>query len=109
MLEATGFETRLADNGRTGVEEFKALQGKVALVILDLTMPHMDGDEAFRAITAIDPSARVLLMSGFNEQDAIARFTGKGLAGFIQKPFTIAGLREKIQGILAEPEIIPAG
>ena len=99
MLEALGFSTRLADHGRTGVEEFRAAPDAYALVVLDLTMPHMDGEEAFHQITAIRPGARVLLMSGFNEQEAIARFTGKGLAGFLQKPFNLAALREKLQQI----------
>ena len=72
------------------------------LIMLDLTMPHMDGDEAFRLIRELRPQARVLLMSGFNEQEAIARFTGKGLAGFLQKPFTFPALKEKLQ------EIFPA-
>jgi CheY-like chemotaxis protein len=61
----------------------------------------MDGDEAFRLIRELRPSARVLLMSGFNEQEAIARFAGKGLAGFIQKPFAFPALREKLQEILS--------
>ena len=100
MLEACGFETVLADNGRTGVERFRTEPGQIALVVLDLTMPHMDGEEAFKAIVETRPDARVLLMSGFNEQEAIARFTGKGLAGFIQKPFTLPALREKLQEIL---------
>ncbi len=99
MLEASGFTTQLADNGRTGVEEFTAAPDSFTLVMLDLTMPHMDGDEAFRAIRAIRPDARVLLMSGFNEQEAVARFTGEGLAGFLQKPFTFPALREKLQEI----------
>ena len=99
MLEAFGFTTKLADHGRTGVEEFAAAPDAFTLVLLDLTMPHMDGDEAFRAIRTIRPDARVLLMSGFNEQEAIARFTGQGLAGFMQKPFTLSALREKLQEI----------
>jgi PAS domain S-box-containing protein len=102
MLEASGFSTKLADNGRTGVEEFTADPDGFTLVMLDLTMPHMDGDEAFHLIRELRPQARVLLMSGFNEQEAIARFTGKGLAGFIQKPFAYPALREKLQ------EIFPA-
>ena len=101
MLEATGFTTKLADNGRTGVEEFNADPDGFTLIVLDLTMPHMDGDEAFRLIRELRPEARVLLMSGFNEQEAIARFAGKGLAGFIQKPFTFPALREKLQEIYA--------
>ncbi|MEA3208156.1 MAG: hypothetical protein QOE70_1213 [Chthoniobacter sp.] len=100
MVEACGFATQLADDGRSGVEEFTAADGAFTLVILDLTMPHMDGEEAFRAITELKPDARVLLMSGFNEQEAIARFTGKGLAGFLQKPFNLPALREKLQEIL---------
>ena len=99
MLEALGFSVQLADNGRTGVEKFSAAPGEFSLVVLDLTMPHMDGEEAFREIIDVRPDARVLLMSGFNEQDAISRFTGKRLAGFLQKPFTLSDLREKLQQI----------
>ena len=103
MLEALGFTTQLADHGRTGVELFRAAPGEFALVVLDLTMPHMDGEEAFAKITELRPDMRVLLMSGFNEQEAIARFTGKGLAGFLQKPFNLPALREKLQQIFAPP------
>ena len=99
MLEALGFSVQLADNGRTGVEKFSAAPGEFSLVVLDLTMPHMDGEEAFREIIDVRPDARVLLMSGFNEQDAISRFTGKRLAGFLQKPFTLSDLRAKLQQI----------
>ena len=106
MLEALGFAIRLADNGRTGVDLFRAAPEAIALVVLDLTMPHMDGEEAFRQITALRPDVRVLLMSGFNEQDAVARFAGKGLAGFLQKPFALPELRNKLQQIFAAP---PAG
>ncbi len=100
MIEACGFTTQLAPDGREGVAAFREAGGNFALVVLDLTMPHLDGAEAFRAITEFKPDARVLLMSGFNEQEAIARFTGKGLAGFMQKPFTFPVLREKLQSIL---------
>ena len=103
MLESLGFATRLAEHGRTGVEEFRAAPDSFALVVLDLTMPHMDGEEAFREITALRPGARVLLMSGFNEQEALAQFTGKGLAGFLQKPFNLPALREKLQQIFSPP------
>ena len=99
MLEALGFSTRLADHGRTGVEAFRAAPQSFDLVVLDLTMPQMDGEEAFRQIIAIRPDTRVLLISGFNEQEAIARFAGQGLAGFLQKPFAIPALRDKLQQI----------
>jgi CheY-like chemotaxis protein len=100
MVEACGLQTSLADDGRSGLEQFQATPDDFTLVILDLTMPHMDGQEAFRAITELRPNARVLLISGFNEQEAIAGFTGKALAGFLQKPFTFPALRDKLQEIL---------
>ena len=65
-------------------------------VLLDLTMPRMDGVEAFREMRLRRPEVPVLLMSGYNEQDAIQRFTGKGLAGFVRKPFETKSLAEKI-------------
>jgi CheY-like chemotaxis protein len=103
MLEMIGFTTRLAEDGQIAVDAFRAAPESFQLVVLDLTMPHMDGEEAFRQIRGIRADTRVLLMSGFNEQQAIERFAGKGLAGFLQKPFTVHALREKLQHIF-QPE-----
>jgi signal transduction histidine kinase/CheY-like chemotaxis protein len=100
LLESFGFRTIMAQDGRDAVQKFSAHQGEIRMILMDLTMPHMDGEQAFRELRRIKPDIRVLLMSGFNEQDAINRFTGKGLAGFIQKPFKLEELREKIKGIL---------
>jgi PAS domain S-box-containing protein len=99
MLEHVGYRTMFAEDGRDGVEKFRASAEAISLVLLDLTMPHMDGSEAYREITALKPDARVLLMSGYTEQDAIARFTGDGIAGFLQKPFTLRALREQLQAV----------
>ena len=84
------------------IELFQADPAGFALTMVDLTMPRMDGAEVFSALRRIQPDVRVLLMSGFNEQEAIARFAGKGLAGFLQKPFRLSDLREKAQQILAD-------
>jgi DNA-binding NtrC family response regulator len=62
------------------------LADKIALILLDMTMPLMSGEETFRELKTIRPDVRVLLCSGYNEVEAVPRFTGKGLAGFIQKP-----------------------
>ena len=100
MVEKMGFSAVTAVDGREGVEKFKTHQTEIVAVLMDLTMPQMDGETAFRELRAIAPDARVILMSGFNEQDAINRFTGKGLAGFIQKPFRPDALRKKLRDAL---------
>jgi DNA-binding NarL/FixJ family response regulator len=63
-------------------------------------MPEMDGAETFGELRRIRPEVRVLLMSGFNEQDAVSRFAGKGLAGFLQKPFKPDALQSKLRAVL---------
>ena len=70
-------------------------------VLLDLTMPVMDGEETFRELRRRHPGVRVLLMSGFNEQEAIKQFVGKGLAGFLQKPFSVPQLIERLRAVLS--------
>jgi len=63
----------------------------------------MNGEEAFEQMKAIRPDVKVVLSSGYNEVDAIRRFTGKGIAGFIQKPYPAARLAEKLKSILTLP------
>jgi two-component system cell cycle sensor histidine kinase/response regulator CckA len=70
------------------------------MVVLDLTMPQLDGEACFHILRQMKPEVKVLLTSGFNEQDAVNRFSGKGLSGFLQKPFTSEELITKVRGIL---------
>ncbi|MCD6288137.1 MAG: response regulator, partial [Candidatus Hydrogenedentes bacterium] len=100
MLERIGFDVVTADDGRDAVEKFKQLGDKLAFVLLDLTMPHMDGEEAFREFRQINDRVPVILSSGYNEQDVVERFAGKGLAGFIQKPYEYDALVRAIRNIL---------
>jgi PAS domain S-box-containing protein len=103
MLEHHGFTVVLAENGQEGVELFQVLVEKVSAVLLDMTMPIMNGEQAFRRLKAINPAIKVILSSGYNEVEAIRLFTGKGLAGFIQKPYATATLLEKIRSVLQAP------
>ena len=93
MLGAMGYEVVLAVDGREGVAKFRENPANFSAVLLDLTMPHMDGTEAFAELRRIKPDIKVVLMSGFNEQDAISRFANQGLAAFVQKPFAPEELR----------------
>jgi signal transduction histidine kinase/CheY-like chemotaxis protein len=99
-LKAFGFEVIEAADGVEGVQQFRERADEVVAVLLDMTMPRMNGEEAFVAIKDIDPSARVILMSGFTEQDATERYSGRGLAGFVQKPYELATLREMMRETL---------
>jgi PAS domain S-box-containing protein len=105
MLKALGFEVLTASDGEQGLKVFREQGETIAAVLLDLTMPRMDGEEAFREIRRIRPEACVILMSGFNEQEAAARFIGKGLAGFVQKPFTAEELSQRLAAFGQAPAL----
>ena len=98
MLQEFGFSTITANDGREAVEIFKTTPD-VSFVILDLTMPHMDGEQCFRALRQLNPDVKVIMSSGFSEHEVTQKFMGKGLAGFIQKPYKLSALREVIQKI----------
>ena len=100
MLEKSGFTVLVAGDGREALEIFRRDRDRIALVILDLTMPHLDGDACYRELRQVKSDVRVLLSSGYNEQDVVNRFAGKGLAGFVQKPYTSQELLAKVKQAL---------
>ncbi|MEW6775137.1 MAG: CHASE domain-containing protein [Bdellovibrionota bacterium] len=102
MLRWIGFEVLSAPRGVEGLSLFRANQGSLAVTLLDMTMPGMSGIDVFKEIQRIQPGATVVLMSGYNEQDAISRLAGRGLAGFLQKPFTAQELAEKLRQVLGK-------
>jgi PAS domain S-box-containing protein len=99
-LRRHGYEILEAECGRQAIDVFRADHHSIALVLLDLTMPGMTGEEAMRELQSIDRNVPVLLSSGFNEAEAVRRFIGKGLAGFIQKPYTSGALAAKVKAII---------
>ena len=101
-LERYGYRTRLAANGREAVDAYRS-EPEIALVLLDLTMPVMSGEETLRQLQAVRRDVRVLLTSGYNEAEAVQRFAGKGISGFLQKPFTAASLAERVKQVTANP------
>ncbi len=100
MLRRGGFDVITAQDGRAALAMFAQRHGEVDCVILDLAMPNMDGEETYRELRAVDPDVRVLLSSGYNEQDAINRFAGKRLAGFIQKPYRAEELIQAVRAVI---------
>jgi PAS domain S-box-containing protein len=99
-LELKGFQVLDAHDGLVAVQLVKEQAGAIGLVLLDMTMPHMGGEEAYREMRLIQPDLPVILSSGYSEMEAMSRFRDKGLKGFIQKPYGPRELVAKIQGIL---------
>ncbi len=102
ILERMGFRVLLAPDGCEAVEMFREHAKEIVCVLLDLTMPRMNGEETFRELRAIRPDVQVILCSGYNEQDAMERFAGTGLAGFLQKPYSMAALKAELMEVLGE-------
>jgi two-component system, cell cycle sensor histidine kinase and response regulator CckA len=100
MLQHLGFTVLTAADGREALEVFRAHGAAIACVLLDLTMPHMDGAEAFRELRRLREDVRVVLSSGYSEQEVTQRFVGKGLAGFIQKPYQSEALAAVLRRVL---------
>jgi PAS domain S-box-containing protein len=103
MLETMGFDVLLASDGQAGLEAFRAHAEEIVLVLLDMTMPRMSGTEAYRELRRVRPDVAVILISGYNEQEATSRFAGKGLAGFVQKPFVLETVRQAVRSALEQP------
>ncbi len=100
VLTRYGFTVLTADDGRAGVEVFRARAEEIVLVLLDLTMPHLGGAAAFREMRRIQPDVRVILCSGYNEQDATDVFADTDLAGFVQKPYRLQTLTAALRTAL---------
>ena len=97
VLLKAGYRVLTADDGREGLEIFRRHVGDISLVLLDLTMPRMDGGETLRKMRHLKDDVKVILTSGYNEEDAIGDLTGRDLAGFIQKPYAPTELLHKVR------------
>ncbi len=97
ILTSAGFKILTASSGQEGIALFKVHCEKIKLVLLDLSMPDMDGVETFSALKKVDPEIRVILSSGYHQEEATRQFLGQGLTGFLQKPYSFDTLTAKIQ------------
>jgi len=98
MLSSFGFAVIAAADGREALRLYAQHQDEITVVLLDLTMPHMDGEETFRKLRLIDPQVRVVISSGYAEHDITTRLGGDHAVGFVPKPYTLAELREGLLG-----------
>ncbi len=92
ILNASGFETLQAANGREAIEIFRERGAAIGAVLLDMAMPELGGKQTFLELRRLRPDACVVLSSGYDEIEALHRFESAGLSGFLQKPYSAAEL-----------------
>jgi PAS domain S-box-containing protein len=100
MLERLGYQVIEAADGREAVRLFSEHRDSIRCVLLDFSMPYMDGGETFRVLHAADPGVRVIVSSGYGEQDTAPCFSEAAPAAFIQKPYTLHRLGEMLGRVL---------
>jgi PAS domain S-box-containing protein len=100
-LNRYGFQVITAADGVEAVEVFRERSRDIDVVVLDLTMPRMSGEETLRELLAIRPDVQVVLSSGYTEQDAVARFSADGIAAFLQKPYAPEELLAKLRDLIS--------
>jgi len=103
ILERLGFRVLVATNGDEAVRAYGAHAGEIDCVLLDLTMPQLDGVAAFAELQRVRSDVKVILSSGYSQEEATRRFQGRGLAGFIQKPYEVQSLRDVLERVLRAP------
>ena len=100
ILEELGYKVLSATSAKKGIEIFQNSKEIINLVVLDMIMPGISGKEAFDILRQADPSVKVLLSSGFSVDSQAKDIMAAGCRGFIQKPFTMAQLSQKVRQIL---------
>ena len=104
VLKKLGYTVLESNNGRNAVELYKKLQDKINLVVLDIVMPEMGGAEVYDRLKEINPQVKVLLSSGYSIDDQAREIMERGCDDFIQKPFSMKAMSDKISGILSKEE-----
>ena len=100
MLERLGYQVITAENGATAVDIYKDKKDQIDLVILDMIMPNMSGKDTYRLLKNVKPDVLVLLSSGYSINGQANEILENGCKGFIQKPFSLNDLSQKIRAIL---------
>ena len=100
MAACLGFQVLSANSGRNALELFRVRHRDIAAVLLDEAMPNQSGGQVLAEMQAIQPDVKVVLCTGYSESEAMGRFGRRRLAGYLQKPFSLDALAEKLKAIL---------
>ncbi len=101
IIERVGFSVLTACDGEEAIELYQRHHDDIACVLLDLTMPKMNGEETLLAMRRIHPQVRAILTTGYSEEGTSGRFADLGLAGFLQKPYQLDAMVATLQKVLA--------
>lgn len=97
ILDFADANTLVAINGRDGIDTYLANQEQIDLIILDLCMPVMGGEEALVQLMQINPDVRVLVSSGYGQAQTVRRLVGQGAVGFLHKPYDLHTLLAAVE------------
>jgi len=101
LLQTMGYRVITARDGEEAVEIYRGRSDEIDLVLLDIVMPRMGGGQAYDRIKSINPSVKVLLLSGYSIDGEATQILSRGCNGFIQKPFNLEQLSRSIKAVLA--------
>ena len=107
ILREAGYEVVTAQSGFECLDQFRFSGRKFDLVLLDLNMPLMDGEETFQRLRALQPDLRVMLCTGYVQQERLNHMLSAGLRGFVQKPLGPREYLQRVRAVLAEPLFKP--
>jgi PAS domain S-box-containing protein len=108
-LVRAGYEVLMAEDGEQALEMFAEHAGIISLVMLDLVMPVMSGEEVLPQLLAQKPGLKVVVTSGQDEEECMRKLREPRVAGFLRKPYTIAALTSKVQSVMGEMLVAGAG
>ncbi len=100
MLETLGFSVLTATGGQEALDLFKEKRAEIVCVVLDLTMPQMDGKETCSKLREIDSTIPVIISSGYSKTHVEKQFIGSGISDFLSKPYRISDLLDKLSSVL---------
>ena len=102
ILQRLGHAVITAESGEAALDQFVQQRDVIGCVVLDLTMPGMDGKETFRQLRKLDPELPVIIASGLSVDQVSGQFDDMAMTAVIQKPYQVADLSATIQGLLED-------
>ena len=100
MLNLEGFKVLVATSGKSGIELYRSRKDQIDVIVLDMIMPEMGGFEAFNQIRELDPTARIILASGYSISEDVVELLSTGGVEFLQKPFGPEEMLRKIDAAM---------